>query len=253
MKKILAIGNSFSQDATAYLHQIAEADGRASKIVNLYIGGCSLQTHCENLRTDTSLYAYELNGQSTGRMVSIREALCEDTWDYVTMQQASHDSGLPDTYEPYIYVLSESIRQYAPGAEQLLHETWAYEIDSDHGAFPRYSSSQETMYAALSGCYRAACAALELRMIPCGDVIQEIRRTEPLFDYAAGGQSLCRDGFHMHLIYGRYLTAAVWYRLLFDGDLSSNSFLPAADGDPLFSEKIAVLKKHLAQIVRSEK
>ena len=37
--KILAIGNSFSSDATRYLHQLADATGIPTKIVNLYIGG----------------------------------------------------------------------------------------------------------------------------------------------------------------------------------------------------------------------
>lgn len=40
---ILAIGNSFSQDATRYLHQIAAADGVPLHVANLYIGGCSLE------------------------------------------------------------------------------------------------------------------------------------------------------------------------------------------------------------------
>lgn len=43
--KILAIGNSFSEDATRYLHQLANAAGIDTKIVNLYIGGCPLERH----------------------------------------------------------------------------------------------------------------------------------------------------------------------------------------------------------------
>lgn len=38
MIHILAIGNSFSEDATHFLHQIAEADNVSMKVVNLYIG-----------------------------------------------------------------------------------------------------------------------------------------------------------------------------------------------------------------------
>ena len=45
MVRILAIGNSFSQDATHYLHQIAASDNVEMKVVNLYIGGCSLEQH----------------------------------------------------------------------------------------------------------------------------------------------------------------------------------------------------------------
>ena len=38
--RVLAIGNSFSQDATTYLHQTAAAQGVALDVLNLYIGGC---------------------------------------------------------------------------------------------------------------------------------------------------------------------------------------------------------------------
>ena len=49
MKKILAIGNSFSEDATSYLEDIATCGGEDCKVVNLYIGGCSLERHYNNI------------------------------------------------------------------------------------------------------------------------------------------------------------------------------------------------------------
>ena len=55
---ILAIGNSFSEDATHYLHQIAKGSGIATKVVNLYIGGCSLETHCKNILDKEKAYRY---------------------------------------------------------------------------------------------------------------------------------------------------------------------------------------------------
>jgi len=44
---ILSIGNSFSEDATRYLHRISKIGGA---IVNneIYIGGCSLEQHAKN-------------------------------------------------------------------------------------------------------------------------------------------------------------------------------------------------------------
>ena len=65
---ILDIGNSFSQDATTYLHDIAEADGYDLTVVNLYIGGCSLQRHWENIENDSHIYDYELNGRNQGEV-----------------------------------------------------------------------------------------------------------------------------------------------------------------------------------------
>ena len=67
MIKILAIGNSFSQDATHYLHQIAAADHVDLKVVNLYIGGCSLERHWNNILTEAEDYLYEENGESPSR------------------------------------------------------------------------------------------------------------------------------------------------------------------------------------------
>lgn len=102
MIKILAIGNSFSQDATHYLHQIGEADNIELKVVNLYIGGC---------------------------------------------------------------------------------------------------------------------------IIPCGDIVQRLRKKEP-FLYGHGGMSICRDGFHMNVIYGRYLLSAAWHKVLIGNSITNNDYIP---------------------------
>lgn len=249
MYKILAIGNSFSQDATAYLHDIAAVGGTDTKIVNLYIGGCSLKTHWENAESDHKNYLYELNGSSDGRMVSIREVLTEDHWDFITLQQASHDSGKSETYQPYLSKLSSYVRQYAPGAKQLLHETWAYEIDSVHPAFAEhYHNNQNEMYHALRCAYLEAANQLAVPMIPCGDVIQALRKTAP-FDYANGGISLCRDGFHMNIPYGRYVLGAVWYETMLHGSIAENSYLPP-EAQP---DLIAFLKSSIPDLLQNNR
>ena len=58
MKKILAIENSFSQDATALLQLITDE----LFVRNLFIGGYSLETHCNNMKADERAYSYEENG-----------------------------------------------------------------------------------------------------------------------------------------------------------------------------------------------
>lgn len=52
MFQILSIGNSFSQDAQRYLHELAKSEGMDLQTVNLYIGGCSLERHFRNLKGD---------------------------------------------------------------------------------------------------------------------------------------------------------------------------------------------------------
>lgn len=226
MIRVLAIGNSFSQDATHYLHQIAAADQVNMQVMNLYIGGCSLERHWNNILSEAEDYLCEVNGESTGNYISIQQALRLEDWDYVVTQQASHDSGLPETYHPYLENMANYIHQQRPAAQLLLQQTWAYEIDSLHVKFGNYGHSQEEMYQKLSAAYKNAAQLLGVRLIPCGDVIQALRKKEP-FLYNQGGMSLCRDGFHMNVIYGRYLLAAVWYRTLTGNSVRNNSYIPA--------------------------
>ena len=57
---ILSIGNSFSQDAHRYLHEIAKADGVDLTSVNLYIGSCSLSSHFRYMMSNKDVYNLEI-------------------------------------------------------------------------------------------------------------------------------------------------------------------------------------------------
>lgn len=57
--KLLAIGNSFSDDAIEhYLPGLAEANGDTIIIGNMYIGGCSLEKHYNNSVNNSPDYSY---------------------------------------------------------------------------------------------------------------------------------------------------------------------------------------------------
>ena len=83
--RILAIGNSFSQDAVEqYLYELFATSGQKVIIGNLYIGGCSLQKHYDNISGDKAAYEYRkvVDGQKTNRTgVKISSALEEEPWD----------------------------------------------------------------------------------------------------------------------------------------------------------------------------
>lgn len=67
--KVLSVGNSFSQDAVEqYLHELGMEEGYNIVIGNLFIGGCSLERHVNNIRKDASAYDYrksDWTGKST--------------------------------------------------------------------------------------------------------------------------------------------------------------------------------------------
>ena len=81
--RILAVGNSFAQDAVEQnLHELAAAEGIPTIIANMYIGGCSLERHLNNARANRADYAYRKIGldgvKRTRKGVSLAEALADE-------------------------------------------------------------------------------------------------------------------------------------------------------------------------------
>ena len=235
--KVLAIGNSFSTDSTRYLHEICTAGGISSKVVNLYIGGCSLATHYKNINNDDRAYALEFNGHSTGFYVSVREALQSDMWDFVTMQQASHYSTDYNTYVPYLKALSEYVKLHAPKATQVFHRTWGYENGSDKLCNEQGYDTHDAMFAEIKVASGKATREIGLDFtIASGDLIERMT--------SAGVKDIYRDSYHLSLGIGRYAVAALWYERLTGNSIAENNF-------QVFDEKIdstalAEIKKFVA-------
>ena len=138
------------------MHDLARSEGGSIETANLFIGGCSLELHYRNMQGDKKAYSLEINGHSsTGFTASIKEALLAKSWDYVTIQQASHFSYQEDSYQPYITELVKYIRTMCPKAKVLLHQTWGYEIGSqrclDHGFQTYVLILAMTWYGYLTG------------------------------------------------------------------------------------------------------
>lgn len=201
MKKILMVGNSFSQDASA------KAESLTDKLFirNLFIGGCTLSRHAELLHNTEQAYEFQQNGERLEN-ISLAEALNREKWDYITVQQASGFSGLIDSYYPYLTDLLTFIRARSD-AEIIFHQTWAYEKTSKHRYFAYYHESQQEMEDKIEEVSLEVCRREKLRKIQSGNLFALLKRT-PLFDVNQGGESLHRDGFHASLETGRSALAA---------------------------------------------
>lgn len=233
--KVLSIGNSFSQDAHKWLRKLAVLNGVEMETLNLYIGGCSLERHWTNIQTNAEEYDFEPNGILTNWKISIESALKLTDWDIITVQQVSSKSGMLETYEPYLSGLVALIRKCQPKAEIWFHQTWAYEMDSTHSGFANYDNDQRKMFDALVKASEAAAASIPAKIIPAGTLIQTLRETVPEFDYARGGMTLNRDGYHLTYDYGRFAAAALWIRTLTGITVKAEEF---EDFDPVLLQKI---------------
>lgn len=238
--KVLAIGNSFSQDATRYLHQIAKADQVAMKVVNLYIGGCPLRKHYINALEDRKDYGMEFNGVATGFFVSIKEALISDTWDVVTIQQVSTQSPKYETYQPYLQFMGEYIRKYSPKSKIYIHQTWAYEDGSQRLCEEMGYADAAGMLEDIKQSYKLAaediCAD---KIIPSGEVMYALT--------THGIEKVHRDTFHASRGLGRYALGLTWYAALTGNDVMDNTF--AELDEEASAEEMQIAKECVREIL----
>ena len=227
--RILCIGNSFSWDAVEQeLVPLCEAKGIDIEVHNLYYGGCSLFQHADFLMRDTAAYSHRVctnsKGQSQSRIVkdtiTLRQALLDGRYDFISLQQASHDSGIRSSYEPWLSMLIDTVRAYQPQAQLCWMQTWAYSRDAKHPDYPRYHNNQQEMWDSIQTCTRYVRQIVnnQLIVVPCGLAVQNARETKL-------GDTLCRDGYHLNYEYGRYTAACVWYEILTGKDVRRNRYM----------------------------
>ena len=191
--KVLMIGNSFSICVLKEMPQCAANAGDTLDLASLYIGGCPLDKHWDNVEkaSDPDFKPYKFTWSyasaakesdapiaKLGDKTNIPQALVADKWDVVTIQQASGKSSFPETYEPFAGKLIAKIRELAPQAEIVVQETWSYApYDKRLG---QWKMTPVTMHAALKKAYAQLAERYKLRTIPVGDAIQLYRERLPV-------------------------------------------------------------------------
>lgn len=223
--KVLAIGNSFSQDALEnYLYDLAKAGSKNIVIGNMYIGGAPIDLHVRNADSNKRAYDYrktQENGEKvTRRNVSIEEALADEDWDYISLQQASPLSGKYEVIMKHLPLLINYVRSKAPNAALIYHQTWAYQQDSKHAGFANYNRQQKIMYEQIVDVSKKLSKSGWFQLIvPSGTAVQN-GRTSSI------GDRYTRDGYHLDLDYGRFTAACTWYEKLFNADVRKNAYKP---------------------------
>ena len=221
---MLAIGNSFSQDAVEqYLYELAAAQGDSLIIGNAYIAGCSIDRHYDNLLTGKADYEYRkvVRGiRSNKKKVDLKTIIRDEQWDIISLQQASHFSGLPKTYAN-LAQFKRLVQSYTTNlhVEFVWHMTWAYADDFQSKNFLPYDNSQHKMYTAIVSTIQNVLPAIgNPRVIPSGTAIQLAR-------YRLG-DTLNRDGYHLSYTLGRYTAACTWCEFLTGRIVDGNHYWP---------------------------
>ena len=271
--RLFLIGNSFSQNATRYLPQLASEGGHPLKIGRAELGGCSLQRHWEIAEAaeknpeDPKGKAY--NGKS------LRELLSAGSWDVVTIQQNSMNSGDVTTYSPYAKKLFDLVKSIQPNATIIMQQTWAYRSDAKtftQIADKQFASNNREMWEKSRAAYHHVARELGIKLFPVGDAFWKIN-SDPKTAYVPdknfnfesakypelpdqthsihvgyrydNSQKLAFDANHANEA-GCFLGGLVWYSVLFNESPVKMKFKPE-QVDEKFD---AALKKTAWEVVR---
>ncbi len=288
--RLLVIGNSLAENSVAYLREIAASSG-AVEIVLGYatLGGCPLVKHwrlAEYTRQHPEHKTYQLDtggaawaGKSP-YAVNLQEALVAEPWDTITLNHASIPGPRRETFQPWLGFLHELVRERAPQAAFLLHQTWAYREDSSY--LIENGLTSETMFERLKANYAHFAAELGCRVIPTGEAIQTFRRKrqfrfpDPGFDYqhavapalprqdnslsigwywsindsVDGIPQLMLDFNHLNPA-GLYLAGCTWFETLTGHDVRTVAFHPA-EVDATLAECLRTIAHEVARNARRE-
>ena len=202
--KVLMIGNSFSICNLYEMPNVAAAMGKRLDLASLFIGGCSLERHWNNFAAATTnatarMYRFDrkVDGFKTVNegKINIQEALALDKWDVVTIQQASHLSWKPESYEPFASSLVAKIRELAPQAKIVVQETWSYPPWDKR--LEKFGFDQAEMYARLHAAYGALAAKYGFDVIPVGTAAEIVPDRNSLFrksDFHFGREGVYLQG-----------------------------------------------------------
>ena len=262
--KILAVGNSFSISAGRLMPSFALADGNGIKFTSACIGGCSLERHCQELEKseadpNSRPYDYTIwhiaNGRVRLEWVSEKhggtliDMLKDDVYDVITIQQASHFSWKPETYQPFADTLIARLRAEQPQAKILVQQTWSYRCqDGRLQPGSEWGIDQTEMYNRLDAAYRKLADQYGFQRIPTGTAVQIARAKFPIKYQVVSKEELATyrwpdlpsqagdvvgamhwgkdpegkrvigmDNIHLNTR-GEYLQAAVWYGAIYGVD-----------------------------------
>ena len=222
--KILAIGNSFSNNALEYLPILAKELGIQEIVIGkLYRGSCTIDRHWSDAQSEADYESFQVNTTGDASWTtypagqrSLMYALKLHDWDIITMQQASGSSGVPESLGNLQNLIDfVNTNKTNPNAKFYWHMTWAYSQFTSHSSFPTYNKDQMTMYNAIVETTKSHIVTNEAfaGIIPAGTAIQNYRDKDINNKSIESTYITVSDGYHLQT-YARVVAAMTWLRTL---------------------------------------
>lgn len=247
--RVLAIGNSYTIDATAYVQDILNACDLDTATYSVYVASHSAATlrywaeeALAGNRHEIVRFAGEKMAVTEG---SLAELLAQD-WDVITLQQFSGDAIHYNTFNPWLRRLIDFIHLNCRNQNVTLawQMAWSYE----EGFINNYSSYQRWLLIAKAVKDMTINDGVNV-IIATGTAIQNARST--ILNTIG---EMTRDGSHLDFGIGRYVAACNWVQSLFAPvygiSVLGNEALPFRENDVEIcydSHPVTIDNRELAQ------
>ena len=208
--RVLAIGNSFAEDAMYYVGNIVE---------NLGVAPATCSVYCASHSSASLQHWYEVAGSNeTVRLTfyggtrmaveqgTLPEILAQE-WDVIILMQYSGLSVDYYTFNPWLHQIIDLIQQYCtnPNVTLAWQMAWSY----NDTQITDYSNYERWALIALATQKMEKYDGINV-IIPIGTAIQNARNTS-----LNSVSQLTRDGWHLNAGVGRYLAACTVVQSLF--------------------------------------
>lgn len=208
---VLAIGNSFTDDPTAYLDDLVISSGIDRTKLCLYvgvIGGSSLQTWSEKYNSNETVEITRKVGLASVSTTSgtLKQIFSQD-WDIVVLNQLSSLAINYGSLNPHLKNIRSFIRQDCTNQKVCIawQSVWSYYKD--------YTDNPKGIIG-----WSNLCSVTKEQInkdgvdiiIPTGTAIQNARGSS-----LNTAHDITRDGHHLAFGIGRYIAACTWFQVLF--------------------------------------
>lgn len=212
--RILAIGNSFTDNSTLYIPELLTLSPDNTKklfFAKITQAGSSLEMHWNNHLHGSAVYSFsfaDAGGWITTKNTTLDAALDLTQWDIIVLQQVSGLSGIPESYHPYISNISTLIRNENPGVTIGWQMTWAYSNHSTHADFAYYGNSRTEMFDAIVHALSEVTPYTDF-IIPSGTLIERLRASS-----YNDSMDLTADGYHLDQGMPCLALSCLWHEII---------------------------------------
>lgn len=208
--KILSISNSYGKNALWQLYDIFQMEGvKKVDIAVMYIAGCSIDKHWDNIQNNAAEYEVFRNNNGTWtstKNCTIDSLLAEGDWDVITTQNSSGLSGKTDGYKNLNNV-ADYIKSKCPSSTLIWHLIWGYQSGSQWLTPSNYNGDEKLMFESIVNCTNDIVVPSKKfdSVAPVGTAVVNAR--------SSGLKNIVHDadGSHLSEELGYYIAAFTWY------------------------------------------